>query len=178
MATSIFVRVQPGVSDEDVHRVEDVFRAHGFDARAEGGYVLTAGTVPWVIWATAPIQAFLSAFAAEAGKDAWKAIERFLGELREVRGPDDGTFHVGTREVFPLGEEGMGEVLVLQSSLPDEALKALVELDLNSFGPRAFLVWEADEGCWIDVLESVSEQSDERMAFRRARQALAASHCA
>lgn len=89
-----------------------------------------------MVYVSAPVMAFLTAFAGAAGKDAYGSLRDFLKALRAARRDRSGS--VVIRDV-----EGRDDltVLVLSSDLPEEAFSALAHLDLKA-NKGAYLAWD------------------------------------
>jgi hypothetical protein len=86
-----------------------------------------------------PIAAFLAAFAGAAGRDAYDRLKAFLRDARKTRG--DRVVLVSD------GAERMG--IVLTDELPDDALRALFEIDLREFAGRGTAGWDDEERRWL-----------------------------
>src|SRR5437016_3530751 len=80
------------------------------------------------------ISAFISLFAA----DAYKRLKDFLWDLRKTRG--DRVVLVSD------GIERFG--IVLTDDLPDEALVALLEVDIREFAGRGTTGWDREAKRW------------------------------
>jgi hypothetical protein len=85
------------------------------------------------------VAGFLGAFAAAAGRDAYRALRAFLADARATRHDqlvlvDDGTQRLG---------------VVLSDRLPDEALRALFEVDLAVFARAGTVGWDANATRWL-----------------------------
>lgn len=123
----------------EVAAVADLFKEAGFtgSVRAEIEH-RSAGEIPFVIYVSVPVTAFLSAFAGAAGKDAYDSLKDFLRRIREARRNRSGSVVIrnpdGTRD---------STVLVLSADLPDEAFEALSDLDLEA-NKGAYLVWDEE----------------------------------
>ncbi|MGD0166911.1 MAG: hypothetical protein ABSC51_06425 [Gaiellaceae bacterium] len=119
-------------------RVTALMREQGF----EGSLALDrpqfrGGATSWVIEVTlaVPVAAFISSFAAEAGKDAYAAAKEWLNSLRrQVSG------RVAITDVT-------GACLVVDESLTEEALDALYSFDWES-APGAELTWNTETRRW------------------------------
>jgi hypothetical protein len=111
----------------------------GVEARVEEQTFAAGGAVAWIVTVTvaSPVAAFFTAFASEAGKDAYATFRSWFRRQRYgtadsaeviVRGTDD-------REV------------VLELSLSEEALDALRELDWSRM-PTGTMVWDRRTRKW------------------------------
>jgi hypothetical protein len=143
------VMLDRDASETEVRAVAEAFRANGLDAEIETQRVLTAGDPTWIVWVLIGLNTFVNLFGAEAGKDAYAGLKRFLGSIRDAHGANEVTVNVGTCR--PLPDPGKGNLLVLRTDLPDEALEALIDLDLTGVRDEAHLLWVEDERRWVDV---------------------------
>ena len=118
----------------DRHRVPvQVHVGHPFP---DLGGILQIDIPTLTIWG--PITAFLGAFAAAAGKDAYEGLKAFLKDLRKARG--DRVVLVSD------GKQRLG--LVLKDDLPDEALRALFEVDFTELAGRGVTGWDEATQRW------------------------------
>jgi hypothetical protein len=135
-------------ASEEVSRLEQIFSEVG--VRAEVRAVLeqrsgVAAAIPWVVYVTAPVQAFLVKLAANAADDAWKALRDFVHRLCEERRlarQSDGSVVL---------QESGGLTLVLNDNIPDEAFRELVEKRLAG-DPNGYFVWDTppdEPGKWF-----------------------------
>jgi hypothetical protein len=86
-----------------------------------------------------PVTAFLGAFTAAAGNDAYKALKAFLVDARATR-----------RDQLVLVNDGSQRFgVVLSDRLPDEALRALFELDVGEFASAGTVGWDAKAKRWL-----------------------------
>ena len=137
------VVIDAGASEEEVEGISTAFQEVGVDASVLPGYVrMSEGDLPWIIALTLPLNAFLAAFAAEAGKDAWAALKRLVTRIREARKGRHGEIVVRSRET--------STVLNIRDNLPDEAYQALFELSAEQY-EGAYLRWDKERGEWRDV---------------------------
>ena len=130
-------------SPEQTAAVESSLRQAGFDVQAEAEIPLSGGAAlpaDWVVQITlaAPIAAFLTAFATEAGKDAYGAFSRWVEELVRVRGRNGE---------ITLWDE-VDTLLVLPAPLPDEAVDALRALEWDSIESHSYLDWDESQREW------------------------------
>lgn len=134
-AVSMDVEASPA----EVEAVTKLFRREGFDGPVSADVERRSlGELPFVVYVSAPVVAFLTAFAAEAGKDAYEALKHFVRDIRSARGNKNGSIVVQDRE-----SRLDSTVLVLSGDLPDEAFDALKSLDLEAM-KGAYLVWDRD----------------------------------
>jgi len=137
------VSIDRDASDEEIEAVEAAFREAGFDVEVQASYGRKAlETLPWIVFITAPITAFLTGFAAAAGKDAWEAVKAFVVEIKAARGGGKGEIVVRAPN---------GANLVIGDDLPDEAFVRLAELNLDDYPDDAYFVWNDERREWRDV---------------------------
>jgi hypothetical protein len=105
---------------------------------------LSVGDLPWVVYATLPLQAFLVRLAQNAADDAPSALKKLVANLmshrkRSTKG--DGAIVFRTDE---------GPQIVVGDGLPDAAFEQFVQ-DI----PRAtggYYLWDAASGRWVNRL--------------------------
>lgn len=149
------ILVTAEISPEDEHAIVDEFTALGVTARAR--MVLAqrgAGEVQWLILATLPLQAFLSALGSSLADGAVQALKRLAGR---VRGKKPGATSPGP--VLVLQDTATRLQIVLDADLPADAYRALVSLDLSRFrtGP---LRYDWHRGEWRSELDEWRQQRD------------------
>jgi hypothetical protein len=128
--------------------VEAAFRRAGFDVEVEDQLLESRGAgeaLPWLVQVglAVPITAFFTAFASEAGKDAYQAVKTWVNEIwkaREGAGNGDGHIDIGDSE---------DTRLILPPSLPEDALDALEDLDWSE-KRGDYLIWDPDRREWSD----------------------------
>ncbi|HST70380.1 MAG TPA: hypothetical protein VLI94_12075 [Solirubrobacterales bacterium] len=135
-------------SAAEVEAVAEIFRREGFDGPISADVERRSlGEIPFVIYVSISVTAFLTAFAAAAGKDAYDNLKRFIRDIRSARDGHDGSIVVEDRE-----DHQDSTVLVLSADLPDEAFEALRALDLEAM-KGAYLVWDRDgDKGWYDPM--------------------------
>lgn len=137
------VSIDRDASDEEIEAVETAFREAGFDVEVQASYGRKAlETLPWIVFITAPITAFLTGFAAAAGKDAWEAVKAFVVKIKAARGGGKGEIVVRAPN---------GANLVISDNLPDEAFVGLAELNLDDYPDDAYFVWHDERREWRDA---------------------------
>jgi len=124
----------------EVSSLEQVFAAFGVPAEIQADLEKrSVGAVPWVIYITAPVQAFLLRLATNAADDAWKALRDFVHRVSEERRrarQSHGSIVL---------QDINGLTLVLSDTIPDEALRELVEKRLAE-AADGYFVWDARPG--------------------------------
>ncbi len=133
-------------SRAEIEAVAEAFKHNGFNGPVSAKIERRSlGDLPFVIYVSATVTAFMGAFAAQAGKDSYERIKRFVRDLQSARSGTDGSVVIQDRE-----NQEDSTVLVLSTDLPDEAFEALMTLDLES-AKGAYLVWDRDgDRGWYD----------------------------
>ena len=122
--------------------------------------------IPWIVTVVlaAPIAAFFTSIATEAGKDAHTAIKRWVLGLSRA-----GTPH-GYGEIEIIDREG-SYIKIREAALPEEAFAALLDIDWSNVRGKR-LIWGNDYG-WVDSTwywETVVKPGiDDRRFFRSDR---------
>ncbi len=148
MSVNFAVAMDEEASAAEVESVEVLFRKAGFDGPVTADIGRRSlGDLPFVIYVSAPVMAFLSGFAGAAGKDAYDSLKRFVRDVRAARRGRDGSIVIEDRE-----SREDSTVLVLSADLPDEAFEALAGLDLEAL-KGAYLIWDRDgDKGWHDPM--------------------------
>ena len=80
------VEMDASASGDEVEGVKRAFAVAGIPVRVEAGIeTRSAGDVPWVVYISAPVAAFIAAFAAQTGKNAADGIRRLVTDIYEAR---------------------------------------------------------------------------------------------
>ncbi len=139
MKKNFEISMDEEASAAEVEAVAAVFKRAGFDGPASASVGRRSlGDLPFVIYVSAPVYVFLTAFASEAGKDAYASLKQFVLDVRAARRGREGSILVQDRE-----NREDSTVLVLSADLPEEAFAALEDLDLEA-KKGAYLVWDRD----------------------------------
>lgn len=118
---------------EDVEAVERVLHSLGFHASVDAGIVRHGiGDYPWVVYVTTPI---VAGFLGKLGTDVYDGAKRLVFGIRDARKGAQGSVVVRDRD---------GTQLVLASTIPDEAFRALQALDWSEL-KGGYIQWD-DEG--------------------------------
>ena len=130
--------------------MREAFRAHGFDPDIKDDYLRrSSGLLPWIIAVTlaTPITAFFAAFGTTLGtavaQDVHAAFKRWVKDMWASRAgsvADRGFLEV---------EDSDNTQVILTSGLPDEALDALLSMDLEEHRGE-YLTWDEESGAWRD----------------------------
>lgn len=129
---------------EQVEAVELALREAGIDTTVEAviarrGY--GAGVLPWLVKITlgSGFAAFCVSIGKEAGKDAYNALKSLIAHLLAARSDGDGQIEFYDDEY---------NVVCVRSELPDEAMRALFEIDWSEMRAST-LVWK--DGEWYNA---------------------------
>lgn len=130
--------------------MREAFRAHGFDPDLKDDYLRrSTGVLPWivVVTLTTPIATFFAAFGAAigtaAGQDAYAAAKKWVKDVWASRVSSPA--NRGFLEI----EDSDNTRVVLTSGLPDEALDALLSMDLGQHRGE-YLTWDEEASTWRD----------------------------
>jgi hypothetical protein len=148
MTRSFAISMDEEASPGEVEAVAAAFGEAGFDGPVSADIGRRSfGDLPFVVYVGAVPTAFLTAFAAEGGRDAYASLKRFVRDVSEARRGREGTVVVQDRE-----DRDDSTVLVLSADLPDRAFAALEDLDLEAL-KGAYLVWDRDgDKGWHDPM--------------------------
>lgn len=141
----IEVLLEDSASTEDVVAVEEVFRDAGLAAVVKPAIGRKGvGDFPWVVMFTVPLTAFLTAFAAAAGKDAYAGLRNLVRSIWSTR-----TQATGPSGSCIIVDKGTRVWIHLKPGIPNKAYHALAEIDLESLEPPAALIYNDNTGQWI-----------------------------
>ncbi len=140
------VLIEDTAPPEHVTTVTEAFRRAGFDVEvAPIFHRKAADLLPWLVKVVVilPIGAFFTSFAVEGGKDAYGAVKEWIKDVSASR------TGAGTGEGSLWLSDPDRTNLVLSSSLPDEAIEKLRDID---WGAKRgdYLVWNASRSEWMD----------------------------
>ena len=143
-ADSVQVIVEIEADDDEIARLGEVLRRYGIEADVRAGLVrLSEGPLPASTDIFIPIVAFLSAFAAAAGADAYRRVRAFVQDVNAARSASKrpaGTVHL--RDLDHHFE------LLLQPNLDEDAYRALFELDLDQFFDGGIIWFDPETRHW------------------------------
>lgn len=89
-----------------------------------------------------PLAVFLSTFASEGAKDAYRALKRFVTRAAARKGRRAAALRIQDSSEQHLD-------VALSADLPDGAYRELFELDLTDLPPRSYLYYE--DGAWVGL---------------------------
>ena len=119
------VALEAVASDDEVAEVAAAFTDSGYPG---GGRAWVegrgAGAFQWILMISVPATAFLTALAAEAGKDAYKVLKRLVGRIHEAR-TAAGTAAGWTTDSVAVVDEETSTWILVPPELPEEAWRAL-----------------------------------------------------
>jgi hypothetical protein len=144
----IEILLESSAPAEDIAAVDGAFRNAGFVAKVSPVYERKAFTdeLPWVVMATVPITAFLSAFAAAAGKDAYDTLKNLVCKIWVKR-----TKNSGSSGNFILIDSKSGIWVLLDPDIPSDAYSELAKLDINSLTNPNAIKYDKDKKKWISL---------------------------
>jgi hypothetical protein len=143
------VAIENTATAAQLEAVEAAFRRHGLEVEVRPAYARRAADVlPWIVHITlaAPIAAFFVAFGTEAGKDAYGAVKEWAKDVYRTRR------NSGTGQGSITLEDPDQTELVLHSSIPDDALDGLRELDWDQLR-GGYLLWDEQRQEWRDYMK-------------------------
>lgn len=146
------VQIDKWASPEEVQAVEEAFRRAGLEVSVRASVIELSEQLTWIVIASIPASAFLSA----AGADAWSATKRLPDRLRQlVRDLKDarGGDQEGTVELEDAGRPW----LLLSSDLPEEAFRRLESID-QSVVQGGSLRWHYQDRCWMHYVKGRDPQ--------------------
>ncbi len=146
---TLSVSVDAGVSADEVHAIEEAFRRAGLEAEVQPSLIELSQASTWIVMISAAPTAFLSAYAAAAGSDAWGATKHGYGRLMElVRDLKTASGGHGDGRI-ELEERGRAWLL-LTSDMPEEAFRQLENIDWTVAQTGA-LKWDEHRQCWMHL---------------------------
>lgn len=143
------VSVDVGVSADEVHAVEEAFRRAGLEADVQPSLIELSQASTWIVMISAAPATFLSAYAAAAGADAWRATKASYSRLMQlVRDLKTATGGHGDGRI-ELEERGRAWLL-LTSDLPEESFRQLEDVDWT-VAQSGTLKWDEHRQCWMHL---------------------------
>ena len=140
------VVIEDTATPAEVEAVEEAFRRHGLDVEVRTGYGRKAlGESGWVVVVLlgVPVALFFKGFMDELGRaaarDAYGPVKAWIRDVWRSRGA------AGTGSILLRDDEHT--TLALSSSLADEALDALREIDWEQ-QRGGWLLWDAERREW------------------------------
>jgi hypothetical protein len=142
------VQVDVEASAAEVRDVEDAFARAGFAeiiVRADQVRRST-GLLPWIVAVTigVPVKSFFDGFFATPGERAYDALGAWVKDIWRARHSD---VRAGSISI----EDPDGTTVILSTTIPDEAIAALADLDWDQLC-GGYLIWNAERREWQDVL--------------------------
>ena len=141
------VILDDSASAADVAAVKEAFNDAGLMATVRPSFKRKgSGDFPWIVMASVPLTAFLTAFAAAAGKEAYKGLKKLVRSIWSTR-----TRTSGLSGSFIIVDRKSGVWVHLKPNIPDDAYSALAELDLESLRRSGVLVYDEDKKQWTEL---------------------------
>ena len=132
---------------EDVAAVREAFNDAGLTATVRPSCERKGiGDFPWIVMVSVPLTAFLTAFAAAAGKDAYGRLKKLVSTIWAKR-----TKTSGSSCNFTIVDSKSGVWVLLDSDIPSDAYSALAKLDLDSLQGPGVLKYDKDEKRWVQL---------------------------
>jgi hypothetical protein len=126
-------------SRDEVTAVQAAFDDEGIPAVATANLARrSAGELPWEVYAMMPVVAFLTAFGAAAGPDAWHGLKRLVLTIFRVRRKATG------RDGSIVVEVG-DRTVVLTDQVSEEGFRQIAHEGLP---PGGYYIWDGAEGRW------------------------------
>lgn len=138
-------------SDEDMRSMQDAFASAGVEvetrriAPAGNGVGFYVGVTVFEVGLGAFLAAFAGAIGTAAGTDTWKGVKRVVTGVKEWLDERYPSAPPHDRVTINLRHAETGVMVFISSDLPDEALRALADLELT---PGASYIWDEDTKEW------------------------------
>ena len=149
--SDVDVALEAGAAPAELDAVRAVVREVSNDWTVEANFVQKSADVVAQLLIAGPVAAFLGAFAAEAGKAAWRKsveapakLKRWLDGLRAARG--------GKVQGITLIDGSLW--LEFRQDLPDEAYRKLFEIEdlADRANKYCWLAWDDEKKDWLPPL--------------------------
>lgn len=132
---------------EDVAAVKEAFNDAGLMATVRPSFERKGiGDFPWIVMVSAPLTAFLTAFAAAAGKESYEGLKKLVRTIWAKR-----TKTSGPSGSFTIVDSKSGVWVLLDPDIPDDAYSALTKLDFDSLQGPGVLKYDKDEKRWVQL---------------------------
>jgi hypothetical protein len=133
---------------EDVAAVREAFNDAGLMVTVRPSYERKGiGDFPWIVMVSAPLTAFLMAFAAAAGKESYEGLKKLVRSIWAKR-----TKTSGLSGSFTIVDSKSGVWVLLDPDIPDDAYSALAKLDMDSMKRPNVIKYDKDKKQWINLL--------------------------
>ena len=141
------VLLDSSATPEEVEVVREAFTDAGLTAKVRPSYERkSTGELPWVVMVSVPLTAFLTAFAAAAGKDAYSGLKKLVRTVWDKR-----TTTSGPRGSFVIIDSESRIWVHLDPDIPADAYRSLAQLDLDSFQGLRVLKYDAKTKEWKEL---------------------------
>ncbi len=147
MAPNVQVLLEAEARDDEVATVATILAQAGLEAHVstDPNCKGAGGEFPWMVAISIPATAFFTAFATEAGKDAYKHLKRFVGRLYDAR--KSSKFRTGR---VVLIDRDTGRSFTLPPLLSGEAWEQLKAPRADDFALSVFR-WDPETGEWKEI---------------------------
>jgi hypothetical protein len=134
------VTIEEEADDAQARSIQQLFDQAGAPAVVSARMARrSAGELPWLVMIEVPLTAFVTALAAAAGTDAWKALKSFVGHLFEHR--SEATGRSGSIQL-----EGGNRTVILSPEVSDDGFQQVTEGSLPEGG---YYVWDSETQSWL-----------------------------
>ncbi|WP_157519674.1 hypothetical protein [Modestobacter sp. Leaf380] len=162
------VLLDTGPTTAELATIEDLFGARGMDAGVEGhSYGGPPPTSAFRIVLDVPLAPFLDSFAQEPGT-GWRSLGELVAALQSMRAdPADW----GRAHVVHVEDAASGHSVRLDPALPEEAYRALLDIDLSGLDQWSVPVelgWQPALTAWKARMTTVPVRFSRRPPPRRA----------
>lgn len=147
MGIAVNVILEADPTDDELAAVTASFREAGFDPRvssdprAKGA----GGDYPWMVIISVPVGLFIKALVEEAGKDAYKHLERLVKRLYDARKASKFTHGSVLIE-----DTDTSASATLQPEVSEEVWQALAEVSFEGL-PEATYRRNPETGDWQEL---------------------------
>jgi len=140
--------VSPALADDQVDLAR-MFRLLGVTPNIAVAPPLRSGDLTWLVLASLPLAAFLNALGTKIGEESYAGLRELV-----VKASSRPRRIHGSPPALLLHDERTGTVIELDSNLPDEAYRALLEEDLSK-NAGARLRYDVARRRWQAVVEGI-----------------------
>jgi hypothetical protein len=143
--------VNPQFDPAALPDVLDQVRHLGLSPDIASPPVLRSGDLTWLVLASLPLSAFLSALGDKIAEDGYAGLHDLV--LRIAR---HGRRTGATTHALLLEDQGTGTLVELDEDLPHDSYRRLLEVDLSA-NAGVTLRYDRTTGHWTAVMEQGSE---------------------
>jgi hypothetical protein len=162
----LIVHLDGSASDAEVAETREALRASGIDGEVRADWQKDSQTGNGAFWMdyipiAVPLTAFLTAFFAKAGQDAWDGFRSFVGSLRRARRSSRLA-----SEGWVLFEDSGRTKLMIGDDFSDEAIGALRDFDWDAHRGGQ-IMWDDEAKEWYDATRRYLESLSNAELFER-----------